>query len=83
MSDTQTIHYEQVAYMEPVTARDGKKYLTLGKVTNAGIENTMAVTPADGHGETKFFCLIHEEAYNPSKGFCLGCRMQVREEPKE
>lgn len=78
----QTITYEAVAWMQPVKSRDGKSYYTLGRVTNQGLNNTLAVTPVDGNGETMFFCLEHEEAYFP-RWFCEGCRMQPREHPTE
>jgi hypothetical protein len=76
---TGKINYEQVAWMQPVKSRDGGEYLMLGKVTNPGIANTLAVTPAHGNGETMFFCLEHEEAYG-LQGICTGCRLQVRTE---
>jgi hypothetical protein len=72
----QTITYEQVAWMQPVKDRSGKIYFMLGKVTNPGIKNTLAVTPKDGKGMTMFYCLEHETAYGIN-GACLDCRTRV------
>lgn len=79
MSDVQRINYEQVSWMQPIKDKDGAAFLMLGKVTNPGMDNTLAVTPAHGNGETMFFCLVHEEAY-ALHGLCTGCRLQPRED---
>ena len=74
------ITYEQVSYMYPVSdIVTNEKFHVLGKVTNPGIENTMAVT--DGKGKTMFYCLVHQESYHPVHGFCNGCRLQPLAEP--
>ena len=76
ITPTQLITYEQVAWMQPVKDKDGKSYLTLGRVTNTGVKNTLAVTPQGGKGETLFYCLEHEVAYGP-RDVCLDCRTRV------
>jgi len=74
MSDT--VNYQAVAWMQTITSKDDKKFYMLGTVTNPGMENTLAVTPVDGNGETMFFCQTHKVAYG-LRGACLDCRMQV------
>lgn len=77
MSDVQ---YQELSYNEPVKDEvSGAQFNVLGKVTNAGILNTLAVT--DAKGGTWFFCLVHMQSYHPAHGFCAGCRNQEREEP--
>lgn len=78
---TDTIVYEQVSWMQPITdVKSNKKYLMLGIVR--GVKDTFAVTPADGNGETLFYCNKHGIAYK-AKEFCIDCRMQVVGEPTE
>lgn len=74
MSDT--VNYQQVAWMQILKSKDGKRFYMLGKVTNAGMDNTLAVTPTDGNGETLFYCQKHNVAYG-LRGACLDCKMQV------
>ena len=71
-----SINFQQVAWMQPMQSKDGKQYYMLGKVTNPGMEDTLAVTPVDGNGETLFFCQKHNVAYG-LRGACLDCKMQV------
>lgn len=76
------ITYEQISYMYPVKdIVTNQEFRCLGKVTNPGIINTMAVT--DDKGGTWFYCLTHQESYHPAHGFCGGCRMQPRAEAGE
>jgi hypothetical protein len=71
------ITFEQAAYMMQVKdLKTGKKFYILGKVTNPGIENTMAVSPVEGNGGTMFYCLKHEQVYAATHGFCEGCRLE-------
>lgn len=77
---TDRINYEMAVYMYPVKDREGREYFALGRVTNEGMENTLAVTPKGGHGETMFFFQQHNIAYG-LRGACLECRMRVVAEP--
>lgn len=80
---SETITYDVAAWMQTLTdVKTNKKYFMLGRVTNAGIKDTFAVTPVGGKGETVFFCNKHGVAYGP-KEFCIDCRMQVVGESAE
>lgn len=75
-----SVQYQELSYNEEVKDEvSNEKFKVLGKVTNPGLINTLAVT--DAKGGTWFFCLVHMQSYHPAHGFCAGCRNQVREEP--
>lgn len=76
----QEITYEAVAYMQRIKDHEGAEYYTLGRVTNKGFENTLAVTPVGQDGRTLFYCQKHQVAYRNGET-CLGCRMQLVTEP--
>jgi hypothetical protein len=66
------IIYEIAAWMQELEDADGARYLMLGRVTS-GPKNTLAVTPKNGTGETKFFCVSHRRVYRPNDT-CADCR---------
>jgi len=74
------IEYEMVSYMQVVTARDNKKYYTLGVMSN--MKNTLAVTEVHGNGGQRFFCVEHNIAYTQHEN-CSECRNKVVDVPTD
>lgn len=77
-----TIHYDQAVWMQPIRDKHGKQYYLLGKVQNAELPHTLAVSEVGGSGATLMFCQLHDVAYRLGET-CEGCRMSPVEAPVE